>query len=112
MAHRLNGTYEGFRPFEVKPGTDDIVARQLATVTLKVKPDGTADLSDGGVPVEGRIDYGVNDATFVPEAIVNVSVAKQPKGLVEKFTVPLKRIDDDHWLYGGQLKLTRRKEGS
>ena len=108
VVHRMNGTFEGVRPFQVEPGKDEFVVRQAATVTLTVKPDGTADLADGGLPAEGHIEYGTNEARFVPDAIAGIGVVKQSQKLVDQFTVTLRRQDDDHWIYRDGLVLRRR----
>lgn len=105
---RLNGTYVGLRPFKVSPGQDPFVVKQLATVELIVKPDGTAELSDAGIPVEGHIEYGGNDATFVPDAIAGVGVYKQDPSVVARYRVALTPKGPDAWVYRDSLVLNRK----
>ena len=103
--HRLNGTYIGERPVQVAPGTDPVIAAQMARVKLIVKPDGTASLSDAGVPVEGHIAYGFSDATFEPDSILGVSMDHQPPDKTARYTIPLKPLGPTTWLYAGTIEL-------
>ena len=108
IVNRLNGTYEGFRPYTVAPGNDPVVARQAARVTLIVKPNGQAELSDGGLPAEGHMDYGSSSATFIPEAVAGVGVHKQPREVADRLTASLKPQPDGSWLYNGSVILKRK----
>jgi hypothetical protein len=104
---RLNGTYRGVRPFKTPPGADSFVTKQLATVTLTVRPDGTADLSDSGIPTTGRIDYGFNEATYVPLTVAGVAVERQDPKLVDNARATLKANADGTWTYKGTLRLVK-----
>jgi len=103
---RLTGTYRGFRPYTVVPGTDPVVTKQAARVELIVKGDVTY-LSDGGIPAEGHLDYGADSATFVPDSFMGQPVAREPASLVKQYTVELTPLPGGAWLYGGAVKLEK-----
>jgi hypothetical protein len=94
------GTYEGHRDIPYG-GSNTIIKDQLNTVTLTVRADGTADLSDSGIPIQGHIDYGSDSATFIPQTTV---MGRPVDPETEKnFTVPLKPSGTSDWLYGNLL---------
>jgi hypothetical protein len=106
----MNGTYEGTRQLQVRPGTDPAVAKQLATVRVVAKEDGAATLEDGGVAAEGNLDPGMDGVTFLPQRIAGVSVDFQPPELVRRFTIKLTPQKDGSWLYPGGVVLLRVAE--
>lgn len=104
---KMVGTYRGFRSYQVAPGEDPVVVQQAARVEIIVKGDKVY-LSDGGLPAEGRIDYGDSSATFVPESFMGQSADQQNPALVKQFTVPLKPLPGGDWLYGGSVRLEKQ----
>ena len=108
----FNGTYVGVGPYKVTPGQDYVVAKQLATVKLIVNPDGTAELSDAGVPIKGHIDFGVHDATFVPDSIVGTSMDQMKPEFVKMYTIKLAPKGSGDLMYNGTLLLKRRPDST
>ena len=108
MRERMLGTYEGYRDVKVNPGTDPIVADQLRQVRIVAKVDGTATLSDQGMGVNGRIEYGQTTATFIPEKIADIKIEYEPPELEKQYTVTLKPEPDGTWLYAGSVKLSKK----
>ena len=101
MSSRLNGTYVGYRSVKVAPGTDRFVTHTLSMVKLVANVDGTAFVSDQGIPLEGHIEYGGNSATFVPEKIAGVRTELENERHVKDYTIELKPIGKGDWLYKG-----------
>ncbi len=107
IPQRLNGTYEGFRELQLRPGTDPVIARQLRLVRLTAKENGSALLSDQGMALEGAIDYGSKSAQFVPTRIAGISVNVQNAALVQRYTATLMPQKDGSWLYQGTVRLKK-----
>jgi hypothetical protein len=104
---RLSGTYIGTRPFSTPKGSDPVVTRQIATVKLKVMPDGTANLSDSGLPLGGRIEYGSDGATFVPLTVAGRDIQTENPDLLKSAQATLKPTSGGGWIYKGDLELKK-----
>jgi len=114
------GTWTGENPELVKPGMTDDIANTLRRVTLELRPDGTFDLVQAGVPFSGNVSYG-DDRCFLKittmferridamgpnaaEANKEIRVERQPDGSV--------LLVDPTSFHDSPIKLTRKAQPS
>jgi hypothetical protein len=55
------GEWQGERDLKTPPGTEPYVATTLKRVRLTIHDSGKFDLSDGGVPYGGSVDFALRD---------------------------------------------------
>ena len=80
------GTFRGERQIAVFPGTDPAVADQLRRVTLVLKGEGDAVLTDGGIPYEGHASRHGDALTVDILAINGINIDRQPVGTPRTLT--------------------------
>lgn len=114
------GTWTGENKELVKPGMSDDIANTLRRVTLELKPDGSFDLTQAGVPFSGTVTFG-DDRCFLKvtkmferrieslgpnaaEANKEMRLEKQPDGTA--------LLVDPTSFQGSPIKLTRQAQPS
>lgn len=93
--------------------SNEVIAKTVNMVEVKIKPEGAFEMFEAGIPKSGTVKYIDGKAYLQVEEVLNQPIERQGD-LAREFNsyIELKPIDPDHVLYSDPNEQRRLPDGS